>query len=202
MRRTLLAIGKGDTRCDSERGRRGNAAGLDRPQRLGSTWGAPPTCRLARNGVEHDVTRQSPDRGGFRIDHPLPGIPTSVERGGDCHETTLREVDPTAAAFATARGALARGGGARRRWLRPPDRIDAMTSPSAGRRASVGSGRQERFLSGPDNPRGLEVYRTRTQPDRPGRPLRRRRRPARKGGSVATGTQSTSPYRHHPLGPR
>ncbi len=112
-------------------------------------------------GVEHYVTAfQFAGAGGeFGSIIPLPGVPTSVERGGDWTlQRLVREVAPPVEAFATARVSAAAGMDEAEVLLEK--RIDALdvTVLKGGAKAVGDWATEHGFLLTPDTPAVLDFY--------------------------------------------
>jgi hypothetical protein len=159
MRRTLLAIGTGALAVGLGAGPASACGGLI--GRNGSVNLVRTTTLAAwHDGVEHYVTafKFAGSGGQFGSIIPLPGVPTSVERGGDWTlQRLVREVAPPVPVFAAARAESAAAA--------PADvllqtRIDALdiTVLRGGGQAVGEWATQNGFLLTPDTPEVLDFY--------------------------------------------
>ena len=148
------------------------------------------TLAAYADGVEHYVTafEFAGAGGAFGSIVPLPGVPTTVEEGGEWTlQRLVKEVTPQSqasagadAVFATAAGAPGRGP------ARDPRRRPRPHRPQGRGRGGGRVGHRQRVPAHARRPRGPRLLRQ-AQPDLPGRPLRRRRR----------GRQGREPRRRH-----
>ena len=156
------------------------------------------------DGVEHYVTSFEFAGGGgaFGSLTPLPGVPTSVEKGGDWTlQRLIRETEPDR----RLRRSSSRGRRAARRRRRGPAcevTIDALDiTVLRGGADEVGQWATDHgFRLPPDAPEVLEFYAA-AQPDLPGRRVRRRR-----GRRARPERRRRHPRPHHhpdrqPVGP-
>jgi hypothetical protein len=164
MRRTLLAIGTGAVSLLLGAGPAAACGGLI--GRNGSVNLVRTTTLAAwHDGVEHYVTafKFAGAGGQFGSIIPLPGVPTSVERGGDWTlQRLVREVAPPAPRFAAVSAAADGAGGSAAVLLET--RIDALDiTVLKGGGAEVGKWATDNgFLLTPDTPEVLDFYASRS----------------------------------------
>jgi hypothetical protein len=163
MRRTLLAIGTGALAVGLGAGPAMACGGLI--GRNGSVNLVRTTTLAAwHDGIEHYVTafKFAGSGGAFGSIIPLPGIPTTVERGGDWTlQRLVREVAPPEPLFLTARAESAAAGAADVLLQTRIDALDITVLRGGGQ--SVGEwATQNGFLLSPDTPEVLDFYATRS----------------------------------------
>ena len=155
------------------------------------------------DGEEHYVTAFQFAGGGgaFGSLTPLPGIPSSVEKGGDWTlQRLIRETEPQSRPSPLARPCRAPPA-IRRGAHEGPHRRPRHHRPARRRRRGRPWATEHGFRLPPDAPEVLDFYAARIA-DLPRRRVRRRcRRRARPGGS-ATGRRSTSRSRPTTRGSR
>ena len=160
MRRMLLAMGTGALAMGIGAGPALACGGLI--GRNGSVNLVKTTTLAAwHDGVEHYVTsfKFAGSGGEFGSIIPLPGIPTSVERGGDWTlQRLVREVAPPTPVF--ARGEVVASAAAAPADVLLQTRIDALDiTVLRGGGQSVGEwATQNGFLLTPDTPEVLDFY--------------------------------------------
>ena len=155
------------------------------------------------DGEEHYVTAFEFAGGGgaFGSITPLPGVPSSVEKGGDWTlQRLVRETEP-GRPRGRARGSRAAAAAGAEELMKV--RIDALdVTVLRGGAADVGAWAKEHgFRLPPDAPEVLDFYAA-AQPDLPGRRVRRRRGRGSAASRSATGRRSTSRSRPTTRGSR